>query len=276
MAKTDVATTGGTNVAPFDYGDMKGQGLDDVSAREKIIPFIKVLAQLSPECNKGPKQVKGAAPGMLINSASNTLFEADIDEEAPGILFQPVVRQCFWNEWIHTDDGGGLVAQHPVDSEFVRQKIAQHGDRKIEFRGDDGKTHQLIETYYLYGHLLEDDGVTIQRPVVLSFSITKMKPYRQFIDSMLEIKGKPPLCAFRARIQTIGEVNKKGQPYFNFKISPGVGDAWKDSLLDPSKEAERNLLVAGTELLKQVQTGAARMADESGEESHAQTADDIL
>ena len=42
------------------------------------LPFLKVLGQLSPECNKrDAKHVKGAEPGMIINTVTNEVYDGE-------------------------------------------------------------------------------------------------------------------------------------------------------------------------------------------------------
>ena len=52
-----------------------GQGLN-MTQEDLALPFLKVLGQLSPECNKrDAKYVKGAEPGMIINTVTNEIYD---------------------------------------------------------------------------------------------------------------------------------------------------------------------------------------------------------
>ena len=68
-----------SNVAKKDSGALAavnfeadaGQGLN-MTQEDLALPFLKVLGQLSPECNKrDAKHVEGAEPGMIINTVTN-------------------------------------------------------------------------------------------------------------------------------------------------------------------------------------------------------------
>ena len=52
-----------------------GQGLN-MGQEDLALPFLKVLGQLSPECNKrDAKHVEGAEPGMIINTVTNEVYD---------------------------------------------------------------------------------------------------------------------------------------------------------------------------------------------------------
>ena len=52
-----------------------GQGLN-MTQEDLALPFLKVLGQLSPECNKrDAKHVEGAEPGMIINTVTNEIYD---------------------------------------------------------------------------------------------------------------------------------------------------------------------------------------------------------
>ena len=52
-------------------------GLENInSADDQALPFLKVLSQLSPQCNKTSNNyVEGAEPGMIYNTVSGTLSD---------------------------------------------------------------------------------------------------------------------------------------------------------------------------------------------------------
>ena len=52
-----------------------GQGLN-MTQEDLALPFLKVLGQLSPECNKrDAKHVEGAEPGMIINTVTGEVYD---------------------------------------------------------------------------------------------------------------------------------------------------------------------------------------------------------
>ena len=54
-------------------------GLENVSSADDLaLPFLKVLSQLSPQCNKTSNNyVENAEPGMIYNTVSGTLFDGE-------------------------------------------------------------------------------------------------------------------------------------------------------------------------------------------------------
>ena len=52
------------------------KGSQNMTQEDLALPFLKVLGQLSPEVNKvHARYVKGAEPGMIINSVTNELYD---------------------------------------------------------------------------------------------------------------------------------------------------------------------------------------------------------
>ena len=59
------------------------------------LPFLKVLGQLSPEINKRDgKYVRGAEPGMILNSVTKELFDG-----SKGIDVIPCFYKREYLEW---------------------------------------------------------------------------------------------------------------------------------------------------------------------------------
>ena len=51
-------------------------GSQNMTQDDLALPFLKVLGQLSPEVNKqNAKFIKGAEPGMIVNSVTKELYE---------------------------------------------------------------------------------------------------------------------------------------------------------------------------------------------------------
>ena len=63
-------------LAELNFEADAGQGLN-MTQDDLALPFLKVLGQLSPECNKrDAKHVKGAEPGMIINTVTTKFMMA--------------------------------------------------------------------------------------------------------------------------------------------------------------------------------------------------------
>lgn len=265
MAKKNELTKAGDQVpATYDYGDEVGAGLE--GAEEiLVLPFLNVLQSNSPQVDSGdPKYIPGAKAGMLINNVTNELIDGE-----EGVLFIPVHWTRSYVEWVPRDAGGGFVGRHTVDSQVVLDAIkAADGKRFGKLSLPNG--HDLIETNYVYIHLLDEKGGMIVGSAVLSFTSTKIKPFRNWFSSLLILKGKPPLYANRARLTTFKDKNKKGQ-FYNFKIEPMRG-SWLDSLIDP--QSERELLEIGRALRESVLENKVQAATDMAHEEEAEKEED--
>jgi hypothetical protein len=119
-----------------------------------------------------------------------------------------------------------------------------------------------VETHYVYGLVLDDEGKATVGFAVVSFSSTKIKPFRDWFTAMYMLKGKPPMFANRAKIKSVKQTNKKGQNFFNFQIDP-LGVDWTSALINPTDE--KALLEAGKNFRDMVVSGAAKAAFETQE-----------
>jgi len=255
MAKTDVTTAKTTAVgSAFDYGEDTGSGFEDTKSSDLSIPFINVLQSNSPEVED--ELIAGAKTGDLLNTVTGELIKGDV-----GFVFLPVHKQEAWVEWVPRIKGGGFVGMHDPAGEFVQGLIEANGGSRIPPKGSDGKRvsfkkgeNEIIETYYVYGLLLNSDGTETNGFAVISFSSTKIKPYRDWLTSMFIIKGKPPMFANRAQFKTIKQKNESGT-FANFAISP-LKETWVSSLINPAEE--RSLLEEAREFRDMVMNGVAR------------------
>lgn len=239
--------------AVYDYGNDAGAGYENQTSEELQIPFLAVLQAGSPQCT-GEKDVKGARPGLLYNTVTEEIL-------GESLLFVPALREHIFVEWTPRNKGGGFKGRFRRDDELVMKAIAdaaEFGKYKTPAGND------LVETFYLYGTIVRDDGEL--QAVVIAFSSTKIKVFKQYNTKMNMFtvqdaqgrKVKPPRYAHLLRVGVRGEKNAKGN-FFNFTLTPAVDGAVKLSLLladDPRYQAARALgeLVAA---------GKARAADET-------------
>ncbi len=242
----DLASRQGSEVALTDFGDDAGAGFEDVTKEEYSIPFIRILQTNSPQCEPGV--MPGAKPGMFINTATGELFE-------PGtVTFIPVHREHDFCEYIPRDQGGGFKGRRPVDDPLVIELQAKQGQFGKLQTPD---ATELVETFYLYGLWLVDGMLS---RVVIGFSSTQVKKYRNFITRAMGIQYlngeghaiRPPLWAHRWKLGTVGEKNKKGS-FFGWTITLD-GEKPLDALV-PMKSA---WYAAGKEFYEMIKAGVAR------------------
>lgn len=246
VAKTEK----GGAVAAFDYGEHSGAGFEGTSGSDLSIPFIGILQSNSPQVEE--KDPPGAESGMLFNTVTRELMKGET-----GFLFLPVHKEMAFVEWVPRSKGGGFVQLHSPSSEEVRKAIQDNEGVAI------GKLaigdNELVETHYVYGLLLDEDGETTKGFAVLSFTSTKIKPFRDWLTAMYTLKGRPPMFANRARIRTIKQKNEHGT-FYNFRIDPMKG-TWAESLIDP--KGQKELLEEAVDFREMVTSGLARAAFET-------------
>ena len=114
--------------------------------------------------------------------------------------------------------------------------------------------NDLVQTFYVYGLFLDTDGVSTIGFGVLSFTSTKIKPYKDWITAMYTLKGKPPIFANRAIIRTVKQKTDKWT-FFNFRIDP-FEKTWTESLINPVQNAD--LLNKARDFCDMVVSGMAK------------------
>lgn len=243
--------TNGTAVATqHDYGDAAGVGFEGTRGSDLSIPFLSILQANSPQVED--KDPEGAESGMLYNTVTRELTNSQ-----DGVVFLPVHKEMAYVEWVPRDSGGGFVGLHDADSDEVSAAIRSNGGERV------GKLHigdnELVETHYVYGLVLNEEGNQVNGFAVVSFTSTKIKPFRDWTTAMFTLRGKPPIFANRAVIKTIKQKNKHGT-FHNFSIDP-LKDTWANSLIDPKTEGE--LLAEATNFREMVLSGMARAAHET-------------
>lgn len=250
MAKKEVARkTGG--VPAYDYGtDESGTGFEGMTNDDMSIPFLAILQSNSPQVED--KDPAGAEAGMLFNTVTREMHGGET-----GLIFLPVHFERAFVEWVPRNKGGGFVALHDPTGDVVKQAIEDNdGKRFGKLKVGD---NELVETKYMYGLMLEEDGRTTNGFAVVSFTSTKIKPFNDWFTAMRLLKGRPPMFANRARIKTVKQKNEHGT-FHNFRIDP-FRATWPESLINPKSEA--GLMQEAVEFRKMVLSGMARASFET-------------
>jgi hypothetical protein len=205
----------------YDYSAYAGAGFESHTKEDYAVPFLGVLQTNSPLITNDAE----ARPGMLVNTVTNELFDAK-----KGISFIPAETQHVFVEWIPRDQGGGFVAVHQLDSEIVNKVKAEQEFGKYKVQKGDPKSNDLIETYYVYGILVKEDGSSEQ--LIIAFTSTKNKIYRQWMTKARTVqiplpdgrRVSAPLFAHKYRITSVSQKNTMGS-FFNFQVGFDGKDA---------------------------------------------------
>ena len=208
-----------------------GQGLN-MTQEDLALPFLKVLGQLSPECNKrDAKHVEGAEPGMIINTVTSEIYDG-----VKGIDVVPVHYKRQHIEW-----------QDRGESQGAPVKIYEAGDDLPSTTRDKFNKDRLSNGNYLentashFVVILGDSPTT----ALISMKATQLKVSRKWNSMMMGIKmqGKnglftPPTYSHIYSLKTVQMSNDKGT-WFGWDVAK-VGPVTDKGVYDIAKTfAER-------------------------------------
>ncbi|MEE8607493.1 MAG: hypothetical protein V3S55_07815 [Nitrospiraceae bacterium] len=224
---------------------LAGCGLEDVSADDYAIPFVRILQPLSPQVVQ--ETVEDAEAGDIIETATNSLYSE--------INVIPCAFKRHYIEWKPRELGGGFVQSYEIGDPVI-QTAVRKGNKDI--LPNDNELQNTSEFYCL----LDSDGMWM--PVVISMTATQLKRGRRWLTMMQKQKmtsadGKrtftPPTFAYSYTLKTLSESNNAGTWW-----SWDIGKAQA---------------VSGEELFKQAQNfslsvkgGEVKTQDESGTEDY--------
>jgi len=204
------------------------KGSQNMTQEDLALPFLKVLAQLSPEVNKRDgKYVEGAEPGMILNSVTNEVFDG-----TKGINVLPVYYERKLVEWQDRGDSKGApVAIHNAESDIMSQTTR---DKSYKDRLPNGNYIENTANHFVI--VLGDSPST----ALISMKATQLKISRKWNSVMMGIKlqGKnglftPPTYSHIYNLKTVQMSNDKGT-WFGWDVAK-VGPVEDKSVYDVAK-----------------------------------------
>ena len=88
-----------------------GKGAEEIKSDDVSTPILKILHQLSPECNeRDAKHVAGAKPGMIYSSGFGSLIESD-----KGLDVVIAHAQTRYPEWQERGDSASAPVGTHID-----------------------------------------------------------------------------------------------------------------------------------------------------------------
>ena len=217
--KTDVALTG-----MFEADANTGFGNMDTD--DYALPFLRVLGQLSPECNKrDAKYVDGAEPGMIFNTVTKQLYDGEA-----GVNVIPCYYKREYVEWSDRGEGTSApVAIHSVDSGIIKEATR---DASYKDRLPNGNYLENTASYFV----LIDDGTS----ALISMKSTQLKVSRSWNSMMnsIKLKGKngmftPAMYSHVYNLKTVQQSNDKGT-WFGWTVEK-VGPVQDKDLYEAAK-----------------------------------------
>ena len=175
-----------------------GHGQEGITGQDLAIPFLKILQQMSPELAKRDgKYIEGATEGMISNSVTGQLWEAN-----EGLIVVPCGFRFKYIEW--KPNRAGFVTQYSrTDSlpEFERD------EKGVAITKEGNILSDTAEHYVLIVH---PEGSCEQ--ALISMSSTQLKHSKKWNtlikQKMIQTKdgpSNPPIYAFMYKLTTMGE-----------------------------------------------------------------------
>jgi hypothetical protein len=202
-----------------DFASDAGEGLEDVSHQDLLIPFVSILQKLSPQVNKRKAEyIEGAEPGMILETASRTLY----DGEEKGIIVVPIKYQRRYTEFRPRDQGGGLVNDYGDDATILDRCTQGERGGYTTPEGND-----LIVSGNFYCFIMDKDGS--YRRAVISMSGSQLKKSRRWNTLLMQERAEtpngdvfvPPAYYRTYHLTTVPEENDQGD-WFGWEIDKAM------------------------------------------------------
>ena len=246
---TELVKQNSGSLAVVNMREDSRKGAEEIKQEDVSTPILKILHQLSPECNqRDPKYVEGSKPGMIYASSLGQL----IDGEGKGIDIIVAHAQTRYPEWQERGDS----ASAPVGTHMQIPADAVE-ERNGRYRLPNG--NYVEKTAYFYVMVVMGNE---SRPAVIPMRSSNLSPARELNNlitnlRMTDAKGTFQPAAFSAmfNLKTVGKTagSKSWHVYKPSKVR----------MLDVSNKEDSALYVAAQELQKTVAKGSAKPKNES-------------
>lgn len=236
--RTEVAGSGA-------FDRFAGAGMENVGARDVLIPRLAVLQDLSPQVKKQRSEyIKGAEPGLICDVGTGDLIGEKLH-------FLPVAYNKVWIEWAPRETKRGIVRIHPDDSILAECGVNDRNQPITE------KGNLIAETAQFYGFNLDRD----MRPSFLPMASSQLKVGRQWMTFAMQEKfndskgnlQKAPIFYRSYELTTVPTSNGDND-WFLWKVErgPSMEELFKQE--DRLREAIQNCI----QFQQQIQTGAKK------------------
>ena len=190
--------------------EMGGAGLENITAENMAMPFIKLISDASPERKKAhEKFVEGADTGMIINTVTKKLYDGD-----KGILCVPCYYKFEYVEWeSRGTDQKSPVNYYPANSDILSKTKRSPDNRDMLDNGN-----YIEATNYHFILLVNDDGTPAETGLI-TMSRTQTKKSRKWnsmMKALPKVKNKSGIYVSQPsffnvyNLTTANESNSKG------------------------------------------------------------------
>tara|TARA_R100000005_G_scaffold95645_1_gene78024 strand:+ start:1159 stop:1953 length:795 start_codon:yes stop_codon:yes gene_type:complete len=192
----------------------QGDGLSNVSTKDVMIPRIKLLQKMSPECDNA--SLPDAKAGQIFNSASQQVYDGP-----SGIRVVPCEFIRTYVEWAPEGTGNKApVNVHQATSNIMATTKKSPTDNRYYL--DNGNYVEETANHIV---LILDDKNNVESRGILTMKSSQLKKSRQWnymmMTATMENAGKtitPPSYAIVYRLSTIVE-ESNGKKYFGWAVS---------------------------------------------------------
>lgn len=250
-AKNEVAVKENSALAVYEgFEEFSGVGFSEVTTEDLAIPFLRVLAQLSPQVNKRDgAYVEGAEAGMIYNTVMNEVYDGE-----EGVLVIPCHYNRRFVEWTPREKGGGYVQSYDTTDPIVSTTTRNEMGQDVLPNGN-----YLANTAQFFV-LLMHPTMGAQRALITMTS-TQLKKARKWMTQAqaLTAKGKNgvytlPLMSQVYRLTTVQEQNDKGT-WYGWEVT-------RERSLNPAEEDDGNLFEMGVAFAKSIKAGEVEVKED--------------
>ena len=220
-----------------------GKGTEELRSDDVSTPILKILHQLSPECNsRNAKYVEGAKPGMIYSGSFGNLIDGE-----KGLDIVVAHTQTRFPEWQERGDSAAApVGTHlEIPTDAVEEKNGR-------YRLPNG--NYVEKTMYFY--VIAIVGKEFRKAVIAmrSSNLTPGRELNDLIDNlrMKDAQGSFKPAAFAAvfNLKTVGK-NWGDKSWHVYKPS-------KVRMLDVSKPEDLSIYETAKKLQEEAFAGAAK------------------
>lgn len=200
-----------------DFFEGAGEGMEDFSQGDFLVPYVRIIQALSKELQKGhTKYIQGAQNGMFVNSATKHLTDGE-----QGFYAIPLHYSKRYQSW--KPNNGGPAQDYGEDSTEYDKIVPDEKGKRIDAAGNE------VTAAGQYFILIVDIETGDTEIAVLSFSGSQMKKSRQWNSQIAARREKnpntgktvsPAMYFYSYHITSVPESNDKGQ-WYGFSISEG-------------------------------------------------------
>ena len=263
-AQTDLDLKQKGEVATTQFESFEGTGFEEVTTEDLAIPFIRILAQLSPQVNKRDgAYVEGAEAGHIYNTVQNEVYDG-----TQGISVIPCYYSRKYVEWTPREKGGGYIQSYATTDPIV--KTAVKNELGQDILPDSGNLLSNTSHFFVL-HLHKNLGP--QRGLITMTS-TQLKKGRKWLTLAQQFTAKKrdgkimqlPLMSQVYSLKTVEEKNDKGS-WFGWDIS-------HEKQIDLSNDSEQKIFEMGVQFAKSIAKGEVEVKSE--QEASSETKDESV